>query len=69
MTKQDSTIECTMVEQDFLFAIDFIGQQYELIQTINKQPISDYSKEQWETLRQGLRQSAEAPRKSRGSRM
>ena len=28
MTKQDSTIEYTMAEQDFLYATDFIGQQY-----------------------------------------
>ena len=28
MTKQDSAIEYTMAEQDFLYAIDFIGQQY-----------------------------------------
>ena len=27
MTKQDSAIEYTMAEQDFLYAIDFIGQQ------------------------------------------
>ena len=32
MTKQDSAIEYTMAEQDFLYAIDFIGQQYINIQ-------------------------------------
>ena len=31
MTKQDSAIEYTMAEQDFLYAIDFIGQQYKFI--------------------------------------
>ena len=37
-----------------------------LMLTINQQPISEWFKEQWEKLRQGLRQSAEEPRKSRG---
>ena len=37
-----------------------------LVLTINRQPISEWFKEQWEKLRQGLRQSAEEPRKSRG---
>ena len=37
-----------------------------LMLTINQQPISEWFKEQWEILRQGLRQSAEEPRKSRG---
>lgn len=40
-----------------------------LVLTINRQPISEWFKEQWEKLRQGLRQSAEEPRKSRGFRM
>jgi hypothetical protein len=40
-----------------------------LILTINKQPIGEWFKEQWEKLRQGLRQLAEEPRKSRGFRM
>ena len=40
-----------------------------LILTINKQPIGEWFKEQWEKLRHGLRQSAEEPRKSRGFRM
>ena len=31
MTKQDSAIEYTMAEQDFLYAIDFIGQQYNYV--------------------------------------
>ena len=40
-----------------------------LVLTINRQPISEWFKEQWEKLRQGLRQPAEEPRKSRGFRM
>ena len=40
-----------------------------LVLTINRQPISEWFKEQWEKLRQGLRQSAEEPRKSRGFKM
>lgn len=37
--------------------------------TINKQQINEWFKEQWEKLRQGLRQSAEAPQKSRGLKL
>ena len=40
-----------------------------LVLTINRQPISEWFKEQWEKLRQGLRQSTEESRKSRGFRM
>lgn len=40
-----------------------------LVLTINRQLISEWFKEQWEKLRQGLRQSAEEPRKSRGFKM
>ena len=40
-----------------------------LVLTINRQPISEWFKEQWEKLKHGLRQSAEGPRKSRGFRM
>ena len=40
-----------------------------LILTINRQPIGEWFKEQWEKLRQGLRQLAEEPRKSRGFRL
>jgi len=35
MTKQDSAIEYTMAEQDFLYAIDFIGQQYLFLYFMN----------------------------------
>lgn len=34
-----------------------------LVLTINRQPISEWFKEQWEKLRQGLRQPTEEPRK------
>ena len=40
-----------------------------LMLTINRQPIGEWFKEQWEKLQQGLRKSAEEPRKSRGFRM
>ena len=40
-----------------------------LVLTINQQPIGEWFKEQWEKLRQGLRQSAEEPRKSRGMKL
>ena len=40
-----------------------------LVLTINRQPIGEWFKEQWEKLRRGLRQSTEEPRKSRGFRM
>ena len=40
-----------------------------LVLTINRQPISEWFKEQWEKLRQGLRQSTEEPRKSRGFKL
>ena len=40
-----------------------------LVLTINRQPIGEWFKEQWEKLRRGLRQSTEEPRKSRGARM
>ncbi|MDY4602554.1 MAG: mobilization protein, partial [Bacteroides uniformis] len=37
-----------------------------LVLTINRQPIGEWFKEQWEKLRRGLRQSEKEPRKSRG---
>ena len=40
-----------------------------LVLTINKQPIGEWFKEQWEKLRQSLRQPAKEPRKNRGFRM
>lgn len=40
-----------------------------LMLTINRQPIGEWLKEQWEKLRQGLRQPAVEPRKSRGMKL
>ncbi len=40
-----------------------------LILTINKQSIDEWFKEQWNKLRQSLRQSAEEPRKNRGFKL
>ena len=40
-----------------------------LILTIKKQSIDEWFKEQWNKLRQSLRQSAEEPRKSRGMKL
>ena len=40
-----------------------------LMLTINKQPIGEWFKEQWEKLRQGLRQSVEESRKNRGFKL
>ena len=40
-----------------------------LVLTVNRQPIGEWFKEQWEKLRQGLRQSAEEPRKNKGFKL
>lgn len=40
-----------------------------LVLTINKQPIGEWFKEQVEKLRQGLRNTTEEPRKSRGFKL
>ena len=40
-----------------------------LVLTINRQPIEEWFKEQWEKFRRGLRQSTEEPRKSRGLKL
>lgn len=40
-----------------------------LVLTVNRQPIGEWFKEQWEKLWQGLRQSVEEPRKSRGFKL
>ena len=40
-----------------------------LVLTINRQPIGEWFKEQWEKLRHGLRQSEEEPKKNRGFRI
>ena len=40
-----------------------------LVLAINRQPISEWFREQWEKLRRGLRQTVEEPRKSRGIKL
>jgi len=40
-----------------------------LMLTINRQPIGEWFKEQFDKLRQSLRISAEEPRKSRGFKL
>ena len=40
-----------------------------LVLTINRQPIGEWFKEQFDKLRQSLRQSAKEPRKSRGFKL
>ena len=40
-----------------------------LVLTVNRQPIGEWFKKQWEKLRQGLLQSTEEPRKSRGFKL
>ena len=40
-----------------------------LVLTMNRQPIGEWFKEQWEKLRHGLRQSAEESRKNRGLKL
>ena len=40
-----------------------------LVLTINRQPIGEWFKEQWEKFRRSLRQSTEEPRKSRGLKL
>ena len=40
-----------------------------LVLTINRQPIGEWFKEQWEKLRQGLQQTVEKPRKNRGFKL
>ena len=40
-----------------------------LVLTINRQPIGEWFKEQWEKFRQGLRNTVEEPRKSKGFKL
>ena len=40
-----------------------------LVLTINRQPIGEWFKEQWEKLRQGLRNTVEEPRKNGGLKL
>jgi hypothetical protein len=56
--------------KDATFKIDKSSiDENKLVLTINKQPIGEWFKEQWEKLRRGLRLSAEELRKSRGFKM
>ncbi len=43
--------------------------EHKLMLTINRQPIGEWFKEQWEKLRHGLRQTVEKPRKNRGFKL
>ena len=40
-----------------------------LVLTINRQPIGEWFKEKWEKFRQGLRNTVEEPRKSKGFKL
>ena len=56
--------------KDATFKIDKSSiDENKLVLTINKQPIGEWFKEQWEKLRRGLRLSAEELRKRRGFKM
>ena len=56
--------------KDATFKIDKSSiNENKLVLTINKQPIGEWFKEQWEKLRRGLRLSAEELRKSKGFKM
>ena len=56
--------------KNYIFKVEkSLADDNKLVLTINRKPIGEWFKEQWEKLRQGLRQSAEEPRKSRGFRL
>ncbi len=56
--------------KDATFKIDKSSiDENKLVLTINRQPIGEWFKEQWEKLRRGLRQTVEEPRKSRGMKL
>ena len=57
------------IKNDIFKVEKSLADDNKLVLTINRQPIGEWFKEQWEKLRQGLRQSAEEPRKSRGFRL
>ena len=57
------------IKNDIFKVEKSLADDNKLVLTINRQPIGEWFKEQWEKLRHGLRQSAEEPRKSRGFRM
>ena len=57
------------IKNDIFKVEKSLADDNKLVLTINRKPIGEWFKEQWEKLRQGLRQSAEEPRKSRGFRL
>jgi len=57
------------IKNDIFKVEKSLADDNKLVLTINRQPIGEWFKEQWEKLRQGLRQSAEEPRKSRGFKL
>ena len=48
---------------------DDLTEEHKLVLTINRQPIVQWFKEQWEKLQQNLRNSVQREQKSRGFRM
>ena len=54
------------IKNDIFKVEKSLADDNKLVLTINKKPIGEWFKEQWEKLRPGLRQPAEEPRKSRG---
>ena len=57
------------IKNDIFKVEKSLADDNKLVLTINRKPIAEWFKEQWEKLRQGLRQSAEEPRKSRGFKL
>ena len=57
------------IKNDIFKVEKSLADDNKLVLTINRKPIGEWFKEQWEKLRQGLRQSAEEPRKSRGFKL
>ena len=57
------------IKNDIFKVEKSLADDNKLVLTINRQPIGEWFKEQWEKLRQGLQQSTEEPRKSRGFKL
>ena len=57
------------IKNDIFKVEKSLADDNKLVLTINRQPIGEWFKEQWEKLRQGLRQSTEEPRKRRGFKL
>ena len=57
------------IKNDIFKVEKSLADDNKLVLTINRKPIGEWFKEQWEKLRQGLRQSAEEPRKNRGFKL